>query len=227
MKTKALLAGLALLAIAAAPAKADVILSNQLSGTGDNVIFNSLTGGLAIGSFNGQHTGFVNFTDLSGNPLFTAAANGNDIKIANTTNLSIQVFDTSLNLLATSTDVFSLKGTGTVTAFVTAIDQFGNTEPIKIFNLGAIDPNAQSGFTFTAINGEAITLLRLLDTGGNIAEFEHYRIDVAPSIAAVPVPAVGTGLPGILAGALFLFRWMRRRREGLHLPDVRSAAVAA
>ena len=64
-----------------APAYADVILDTHLSGTGDNVIFNSLIGSLALGSFNGQHTGVVDFTDLSGNPLFTAAANGNDIKI--------------------------------------------------------------------------------------------------------------------------------------------------
>jgi len=42
-------------------------------------------------------------------------------------------------------------------------------------------------------------------------------------INPVPIPAVGTGLPGILAGALFLFRWMRRRREGLHLPMPKSA----
>lgn len=208
---------------AAAPVKADVLLDPHLSGTGDNVIFDSLTGGLAVGSFNGTHTGFVNFTDLSGNPLFTGAANGNDIKISNTTNLSVQVFDTMLNVLPTQTQVFSLKGTGDVTAFISANDKFGNPETIKVFDLGMIDPNAQSGFTFTAINGEVMTLLRLLDTGGQINDYEHYRIDVASPLAAVPVPAVGTGLPGILAGMLFLFRWMRRRRDGLHLPAARAA----
>jgi len=36
-------------------AKADVMLDPHLSGTGDNVVFDSFSGSLAIGSFNGQH----------------------------------------------------------------------------------------------------------------------------------------------------------------------------
>jgi hypothetical protein len=35
------------------------------------------------------------------------------------------------------------------------------------------------------------------------------------NIAAVPVPAVGTGLPGLIAGFMFLARWCRKRREKL------------
>jgi hypothetical protein len=35
----------------------------------------------------------------------------------------------------------------------------------------------------------------LVDTTGAIADFEHYRIDVAGPLA-VPGPAVGAGLPG-------------------------------
>jgi hypothetical protein len=210
------LALLATTAFATLPARADVILETKLSGTGDNVIFNSLAGNLAVGSFNGQHTGFVNFTDLSGNPLFTAAANGNDIKIANTNDLQVQVFDTSLNVLGTLTDVFSLKGTGSVTAFVSAVDQFGNVEAIQTFSLGAIDPNAQSGFTLTATKGEVITKFTLLDAGGMIADFEHYRIDATPLPVAVPGPIVGAGLPGIIAACGMMFglnRW-RRKRNG-------------
>jgi hypothetical protein len=185
---------LASTAFATLPAKAEVVLETKLSGTGDNVIFNSLVGNLATGSFNGQHSGFVTFTDLSNNPLFTAAASGNDIKIANTNDLKIQVFDTSLNVLRTATDVFSLKGTGSVTAFVSAVDQFGNPEAVQVFALGAIDPNAQSGFTLKAILGESITSFILLDTGGMINDFEHYRIDIAGALTPVPIP-----------GALVLF----------------------
>jgi hypothetical protein len=166
-----------------APAKADVLLETKLSGTGDNVIFQSLSGNLAIGSFNGQHQGLVDFTDLSGNALFTGAANGNDIKIANTSNLQVQVFTSNgLTVLPTATDVFSLKGTGDVTAFVTANETGGGTK-LFTFDLGVIDPNAQSGFTLTAINGESINKFALVDVGGVITDFEHYRIDVA---AAVP-----------------------------------------
>jgi hypothetical protein len=211
-----LLTALAMTCALTAPAKADVILDPHLSGTGDNVIFNQLTPNLVIGSFNGQHTGFVFFRDLSLNPNFVGAQNGNDIKIANTTNLGFSVFQNinETNQLYTLTDVFSLKGTGSVTAFVTAVDQFGNVEPIKSFNLGTIDPNAQSGFTFTAVNGELIKNIRLFDSGGNIADFEHYRIDVGT--LAVPGPVVGAGLPGLLAACVGLWglAMRRRRRKG-------------
>jgi len=84
-----------------------------------------------------------------------------------------------------------LKGTGDVTAIVTLNDK------VVPFDLGVIDPNAQSGFTFTAINGEVIDGILLLDNGGMISDFEHNRID----IAAVPIPATlwlfGTGLLGL------------------------------
>jgi len=208
-----LLAATALLAIWGTTqiAKADVIVQDKLSGTGDNVIFDSLLGSLAIGSFNGQHTGFAFFTDLSGNPNFIGAANGNDIKIANTNDLQIQVFQSNkIDLFGTLEDVFSLKGTGSVTAFVNAVTSGGNPEPVQIFSLGAIDPNAQSGFTLLATNGEVITGFTLLDVGGNISDFEHYRIDVTAIPQQVPAPLVGAGLPG-LAG--FTLLWFARRRQ--------------
>jgi hypothetical protein len=195
------------------PARADVMLENMLSGTGDNVVFNSLIGNLAVGSFNGQHTGLVDFTDLSGNALFTASQNGNDIKISNTSNLQVQVFSTSLMVLPTTTDVFSLKGSGDVTAFVTANEVGGGTK-LFTFDLGAIN-GSQSGFTLEAINGETIDKFALVDSvGGTISDFEHYRIDVA---APVPTPIAGAGLPGLLTalGGLLLMLSRSRRRQHL------------
>jgi len=193
-----------------APAYADVILDTHLSGTGDNVIFNSLIGSLALGSFNGTHQGVVDFTDLSGSPLFTAAANGNDIKITGTNNLQIQVFSLAGVVIPTLTDVFSLKGTGDVTAFVTANEPNGTTK-LFTFDLGLLDPNAQSGFTLSAINGETINRFALVDVGGTITDFEHYRVDVAA--AAVPAPALGAGLPGILSACIGVWALQRRRRS--------------
>jgi hypothetical protein len=179
-----LLATTALLAFGSV-ASADVIIDNHLSGTGDNVIFNALTTNLVVGSFNGQHTGLVDFTCLGGCGGFTGAQNGNDLKIANFTNLQVQVFNTSLQVLPTATDVFSLLGTGDVTAFVTANEAGGGTK-LFTFDLGTITPNGQSGFTLTAINGETIDHFTLLDAGGTITDFEHYRIDVAAPVTAVP-----------------------------------------
>jgi hypothetical protein len=216
---KLLIATAALLALAGA-AKADVIVQNNLSGTGDNVIFNSISGDLATALLNGQHTGIVDFRDLSGSTTFGASANGNDIKIVGSQNLFIQVMDaTNTNVLGTTTQVFSITGTGDIFAFVQANDQFGNAEAIQAFDLtslfGALGPG-QNGFTFTAINGEVMTSLRLLDQGGTITDFEHYRIDVAPTLA-VPGPVVGAGLPGLLAAAFGLFmlnRYRRNKRDG-------------
>jgi hypothetical protein len=210
--TTALLALTALSFIS--PAKADVILDNHLSGTGDNVIFNSVSGSLATALLNGQHTNVVQFRDLTGSTTFTAAANGNDIKITGSNNLFIQVFDpTDSFVVGTTTQVFSLKGTGDVTAFVQATDALGNPEFFS-FALGAIDPHAQSGFTFNATNGEIMTSLRLLDLNGSINDFEHYRIDVAAAVA-VPAPIVGAGFPGLIAGCLTLLGLARRRMFSL------------
>jgi hypothetical protein len=204
---KLLLAAVAVAALTI-PAKADVMLDPHLSGTGDNVVFDSFSGSLAIGSFNGQHSGFAHFTDLSGNPGFTGSANGNDIKISDTANLFIQVFDTTQTMvLPTSTQVFSLKGTGDVTAFVQA------TDGTFVFDLGVIDPTAQSGFTLSAFNGETMTSLQLFDNTGVISDYEHYRIDVA----SVPGPIVGAGLiPWLLGSGCFgLFSLNRRRKNRL------------
>jgi hypothetical protein len=203
----------------AAPAKADVIVDNHLSGTGDNVILNGLFSNLVVGSFNGQHTGLVDFTCLGGclsGTGFTGAQNGNDLKIANFDNLRVQVFDTSLNVLPTATDVFSLTGTGNITAFVTANEPGGGTQ-LFTFNLGPITLNGQSGFTLSAINGETIDHFTLLDVGGFITDFEHYRIDIAAPLA-VPGPVVGAGFPGIIAGCIGLWglAMKRRRRNQAH-----------
>jgi hypothetical protein len=181
------------LAAMATPAWADIMLDPHLSGTGDNVIADTVGTTTATGHLNGQHVDIVDYSGLTVG--FTGAANGNDIKISNTVGINWQVMDpTNIFVVPTTTQVFSLKGTGDVHAVVTANDGTFS------FDLGAIDPNAQSGFTFTAINGEVMTAIALLDVGGTITDFEHNRIDVATP-AAVPLPGAvwlfGSGLIGL------------------------------
>ena len=211
-----LLSTVALLALAGV-ARADVILEFKAGGTGDNVVFNSLAGSLALATLNGQHNEFVQFKDLTSSSTFSAAANGNDIKITGTNNLFIEVYDpTNTNVVGTTTQVFSLKGTGHVTAFVGA-SLNGVDEGITAFDLGEIDPNAQSFYTFSAVNGEIMTSLRLLEVtaDGSITEFEHYRIDVAVGAVAVPAPIVGAGLPGLMSAIGGLWFLNRRRKKAL------------
>src|SRR5215471_15936971 len=196
-----------------AAAMADVTIIDKLSGTGDNVVFDSaIPGSLVIGSFNGQHQGLVDFTCLGGCTNYTGAQNGNDIKITadGLTNMQVQVFDTSLNPLATATDVFSITGTGDVKVGVTANESGGGTKLFTFDLLSLFGPlgPGQNGFTLTAINNESINKFTLLDVGGTITDFEHYRIDVAGPLA-VPGPTIGAGIPGLAFAALGML-WFGR-----------------
>jgi hypothetical protein len=211
-----LLAGaVALAALTCTPAQADIIIDTTgQGGTGTNVTFSSIaSSNLILGTLNGQHNEVVRFRDLSGNGAFTGAANGNDIKIFNTSDLDITVFN-SANLiqLGVTRDIFSLVGTGTVFFHVTAQEADGS---FQVFNFGGYAlHNGQNGFDFQAINNERIWDLDLVVVGGVIADFEHFRIDVAAPLA-VPAPVVGAGFPGILAGLVALWGLNKRRRRNL------------
>ncbi len=85
--------------LAATPASADILLDTTgQGGTGNNVIFSSIFDSrLILGRLNGQNDEVVRFRDLTPtqDPLlpFTGSANGNDIKIFNTADLDITVFN--------------------------------------------------------------------------------------------------------------------------------------
>jgi hypothetical protein len=212
---------LASTALATLPAQADVILDTHgQGGTGDNVVFSSFNGplGLVLGTLNGQHEEIVRFRDLSGNSGFAGfgGTSGNDIKIVNTSDLDITVFDrTDTTQITTTRDIFSLKGSGQAFITVTALEADGS---FKDFNFGGFTlSNGQSGFDLQAINGERIFDIDLKIVGGTLTDFEHYRIEVGPT-AAVPGPVVGAGLPGLAAVAMFGLNFWRRRRNGASLP---------
>jgi hypothetical protein len=198
---KKLLLGTALCLVLASPAMADVQLLTQLSGTGDNVVADSSGTNSALGHLNGQHMDVVRYTDLATG--FTFAANGNDIKIGNTGTLTDQVFDpTNTFVVGTTTEVFSLTGTGDVHLSVNA------TDGTFTFDLGTIG-NGQSGFTVNAINGEVINSLSLTDSTGSIFSFEHNRIETAAS--AVPEPGTWAMMLLGFIGLGFAFRTHRRK----------------
>ena len=211
---KAILAaaiGAACAILGAASSRADIILdTNGQGGTGDNVVFNRIFNTSTIlGTLNGQHDEVVRFRDLSGNGNFTGTSgqNGNDIKIFNTSDLDVTVFDrTNVDQLGVTREVFSLTGTGGVLFHVTALEADGS---FANFNFAATLKSGQNGFDFTAINGERIWDMDIV--GSNITDFEHYRIDVAP--AAVPGPVVGAGLPGLIAACFGLAGLARARRR--------------
>jgi hypothetical protein len=186
---KKLLLSTTLVFALAAPASADIILDTSgLGGTGNNVIFNSvLNSNTVLGTLNGQNQEVVRFVDRSNTGSFTGTAgqNGNDIKLFNTFDLDIAVFDaTNTTQLAVTREVFSLVGSGSVIFHVTALEADGSFEN---FNFFETLKSGQNGYDFKAINGESIWDIDIV-TGPNtnITAFEHFRIDVAPQVAAVP-----------------------------------------
>ena len=192
---KLLLVTTALLALSGA-AQADVFLDTTgQGGTGNNVIFSGVDPNnvhTILGHLNGHNDQIVRFTDLSNTVGFSGADNGNDIKIIDTANLDITVFDgTNKVELGTTRDIFSLKGTGSVFFTVKAVKADGSAETFIFGNGGAgYDiSKGQAGFDFTTKFGEVITDVDLYTgVGGTISDFEHYRLDVAavPQVAAVP-----------------------------------------
>jgi len=209
---KKLLLAAAMFGALASPAYADIIIDTTgQGGTGNNVIFTAVANtSLILGRLNGQNDEVVRFRDLSGNGAFSGAANGNDIKIVNTSDLDITVFDRdNLLQLGVTRDVFSIKGTGTMFFHVTALEADGT---FQNFNFGGYQlSSGQNGFDFQAINGERIWDLDLVNIGGVITDFEHYRIDVTPF--AVPGPIVGAGIPGLIAACGMMVALARRRKK--------------
>ena len=206
MFRKLLLGTVALIALAT-PASATVSFESKLSGTGNNVISSVVNGNLAVGTLNGQNTGFVEFRALDVN-VFEAASNGNDIKISGTNNLQIETFAAgNLGIIGTTKQAFSVIGTGNLFATVRAVDQFGNLEPLQVFDLGSLgNGHQQNGFTFNATDGEVMIRLTLLVQGGTMIDFEHYRLDVAavPNVTAVPEPSTWAMLIIGFAGIGFM-----------------------
>jgi hypothetical protein len=184
-----LLFAFAALAALTAPASAEIVLDTSgLGGTGNNVIFNRVfDSNTVLGTLNGQNQEVVRFVDRSQTGSFTGTAgqNGNDIKLFNTFDLDIAVFDaTNTTQLAVTREVFSLVGSGSVIFHVTALESDGSFEN---FNFFSTLKSGQNGYDFKAINGESIWDIDIV-TGPNtnITAFEHFRIDVAPQVAAVP-----------------------------------------
>ena len=95
----------------------------------------------------------MRFRDLSGNSAFTGAANGNDIKILNTSDLDITVFNSAdIAQVTTTRDIFSLKGSGQAFIKVTALEADGT---FKDFNFGGFTLGTEYGNAFSSNASES------------------------------------------------------------------------
>ena len=220
---RSILEATALLALSAVPAAADVFLDTTgQGGTGNNVVFSGVDPNNShqiLGHLNGHNDQIVRFLDLSNTTGFSGAANGNDIKIIDTRDLDITVFDSTNQVeLGTTRDIFSLKGSGDVLFRVSAVKADGTSETFNFTNGGAgyALGNGQSGFDFSVKNGEVITDVDLFLKGatGSITDFEHYRLDVAPIPTVAAVPEASTWAMLVLGFAGIGLMGMRRRQGG-------------
>jgi hypothetical protein len=217
---KFLLVTTALLALIGA-ARADVLLDTTgLGGTGNNVVSDGLdptNNHLLLGHLNGHNDQIVRFLDRSNSVGFGGAANGQDIKIENTRDLDITVFDkTNLVMLGTTRDIFSIKGDGNIFFRVEAVKADGTAET---FNFASVLGNGQNGFDFSTKFGEVITDIDLfLGATGKITDFEHFRIDTTPipQVAAVPEASTWAMMIAGFFGIGGLAMAKRRREQGGH-----------
>jgi len=234
---KLLLAATALLGLmAVTPASADILLDTKgQAGTGTNVVFNSFDAAnhTVLGRLNGQHDEIVRFVDLSNTAGFLGSGGGgNAIKIENTADLDISVYDsTNTTQLSVTRNAFSLVGDGSMFFIVKALETDGSTQlffftglPGDVAGLGGGGyelKNGQNGFDFTTANGERILdidmYIRDCDSGtcvvgGKITDFEHFRLEISPQVAAVP--EASTWAMMILGFAGIGFMAYRRKGQG-------------
>ncbi len=79
-------------------------------------------------------------------------------------------------------------------------------------------PNNGTGFPDYTIAGLSLAGVSAGDRIGFFARITNANdgpdsFFIVPNVAAVPIPAVGTGIPGIIGGVALLLTWLRKRRR--------------
>ena len=197
-------------AIAAATAKADIVVVSGVNNQGtDNVLLNPATNVLTVTGTVGQNNLLVNFTSTSGSMLLNADPSGQATVSGGTGNDPFTQLTFGLANNDTFTRaVFNINAAtnGSVVIHVEGVNIDGGFFEDDF----VVDANGQNFFTVTAINGQLITSISL--TAINGATFEDVRqVRLGGSaIEPIPEPAtmllLGSGLLGAAAG-------IRRRRR--------------
>lgn len=216
---KLLLATVLLLASATMHAKADTI---SISGSVDGVNFGPLTS--PIGTLNilnqSVGTGIFNLNTVTINSESFLAAPG----VLATNTLNIQQTNTGNHLLVLDITAFGLAGLPGLTNFLSSFSVTGQSSAgwfareqtfingNQLADTGIFSAVADSAFSVNSAtigstyNAEVIYTINSRGAG-------QFNGGIDISVAAVPGPVVGAGIPGLIAACGMMIGFAKRRRQ--------------
>lgn len=204
--------------LAGGVAKADIVVVTGVNNQGtDNVLLNPATNVTTVTGTVGQNDLIVNFTSTSGSGLLNADPSGQATVSGGTGNTSLTQLTFGFESGNTFTQaVFNINAAtdGSVVIHVEGINIDGGF----FEDTFVVDANGQNFFTVSAINGQAMTSISLTAiNGATFQDVRQVRLGGGEIISEIPEPTsmllLGSGLLGAAASLRKRFRKQTGNKE--------------